>query len=229
MITPRALFTPMLFDLADAKKMFELTSEHLASTILIFPAGVSTVSTELAHAKIVPVSADVAYAQSAYDAEKWVNQMMQTVSLDWERTHSALSNDQKRYQEEIISHWQKIAAAFLMDYQHGLKQGYLVAIKDALKMPWQEDKFKLACCPGVLVEDQTAVLELIKELLRVSHEVRLFPYLLEGEAIKQTLAEVLLYLQQHNYGVELKHVAYKSFNGAEVLLRVWSKACVVND
>ena len=93
-----------------------------------------------------------------------------------------------------------------------------MAYQDILKLPFKDGEFNLACCAGVLIEDQTAILNLIKELLRIAHEVRLFPELLAGENLKQNLVSVLLVLQQQDFGVELH---------ANAMLRIWSKTCVV--
>jgi len=224
MIDPHPLFNPMLIDWQDAQAMFDLPLSELPKKVLFFPGGISSVNAELHAEGRHVVSADSAYALNAFEMEKFQMEMLQTCSLNWEREHQDLSIDEKRRQEKIISKWQAIADTFTQDYQKAENEGRYIALKDSLKLPFKNGEFDLVCCPGVLIEDQSTTLNLLKELLRVAHEVRLVPHLLEGEDAHKALAGVMLVLQQEDYGVELRNVNYEAAN---VMLRVWSKTCVV--
>lgn len=227
MIDPRPLFVPMMMNWETAEMMFDLPFSALPEKVLFFPGGISSVNAELHQKGKQVVSIDSAYALSLYDLEKLQTEILQTCSLDWERANKNLSVEEKRSQEQIISAWQKIADLFMHDYQKAKNEGRYVALANHSALPFKNNEFNLACCAGLLIEDQGAVLNLMMELLRVASEVRIFPHWLAGEKAHNALAAIMLVLQQEDYGVELKNVNYKAHEGAPVMLRVWSKRCVV--
>lgn len=209
MIEQHPEFTTVISNWALAEQMFELKINQLPKKTLFVPSGLTSIGAELAQAKHEAVCADVIYGLGSFELEKRILDLMRDASLDCERRGG---------DPEIISLWQGVVNAFWADFQAGKNAGRYVGFSDILNLPFRDGEFDLACCAGVLIEDQTAMLNLIKELLRVAHEVRIFPELLIGENVKQNLALVLLVLQQQDFGVELH---------ANAMLRVWSKTCVV--
>lgn len=209
MIEQHPQFTTIISDWALAQHMFELKLEQLPQKTLFVPTGLTSISAELVRSNVKVICADKIYGLSTFELEKRTADIMRDASLDCERRHC---------HPEIISFWQEVRDAFWQDFQTGKNEGRYVAYHDILKLPFPDGEFNLACCAGVLIEDQTAMLNLVNELLRVAHEVRIYPELLIGENIKLNLAGILLVLQQQNFGVELH---------ANAMLRIWSKTCVV--
>ncbi len=209
MIEQHPEFTSIISDWALAEQMFELKLEHLPKKTLFIPGGLTSIAAELAESKPGAVCADAIYGLSSFELEKRTADIMRDAGLECDRRHC---------DPQMISFWQRVRDAFWLDFQTGKNAGRYVAYQDILKLPFKDGEFNLACCAGVLIEDQTAILNLIKELLRIAHEVRLFPELLAGENLKQNLVSVLLVLQQQDFGVELH---------ANAMLRIWSKTCVV--
>lgn len=209
MIEQHPQFTPIISDWALAEQMFELKLAQMPQKALFIPAGLTSLGAELAEAKLNVVCADAIYGLSSFELEKATNDIMRDAGLECGR---------RSCDPQTISFWQGVRDQFWQDFQTGKNAGRYVSYRDILQLPFKDGEFNLACCAGVLIEDQTAMLNLIKELLRVAHEVRIFPELLVGENVKQNLVSVLLVLQQQDFGVELH---------ANAMLRIWSKTCVV--
>jgi hypothetical protein len=122
-------------------------------------------------------------------------------------------------------------AIFLDDYEQGrIERRYMACSEKAL--PFTDFSFNLALVSHDLFADleQQSLeyhLEVIKELARVAHEVRIFPLIDRHGQPSPLIGPVLLGLQQDKYGVEVKEVPYTLYPAGNAMLRVWAEQCVI--
>lgn len=118
---------------------------------------------------------------------------------------------------------------FFADYKLGKKEGRYVGIKE-IKLPFADFTFDFALSSHYLfadLDDQDIQfhVQAIKELARVAKEVRIFPLIDRNGKPSPLLNHVLLYLQQHKYGTEVRSVAYHLQPNGNAMLRVWAQEC----
>ncbi|QLH43354.1 MAG: hypothetical protein HWD59_11995 [Coxiellaceae bacterium] len=121
-------------------------------------------------------------------------------------------------------------ATFIADYPVGQQEGrYLAGSLPTL--PFTERDFELALCAYLLFANSRLSLAFhlaaIKEMCRVAEEVRIYPLIDEKGEPAATLAPVMLALQQENYGVAVKEVAYELQRGGNAMLCIWAQECIV--
>ena len=124
----------------------------------------------------------------------------------------------------------KAAAHFLQDYQQGQKAGRYLAMS-LPKLPFTDYQFDLALCSHWLFSespDSFYQVQMIKELIRVAGELRIYPLLNRDSEPSASLAPVMMALQQDNLGVELREVDFELKKEGNALLRVWARECRVS-
>lgn len=122
----------------------------------------------------------------------------------------------------------KIIDKFSHDYTLGKQQKrYLDEVLPHLSFkPFQ---FDLALCAYhfFLQQEQNLdyYLAAALELARVAKEIRIFPLINAQNQVSPLLGPLMLRLQQHNFGVEVKQVAYQKEEKSSAMLRIWANAC----
>ena len=116
---------------------------------------------------------------------------------------------------------------FLSDYPSGLKEGRY--IEGGLPvLPFQDKEYDLALCSHFLflyseqLSEDFHHIDSIKELCRVSEEIRIFPLLELGSRKSRHLDQVLNTLEQQGYSVDILPVKYEFQRGGNEMLRVKS-------
>ena len=181
---------------------FVLSEDDFAKKILIFPNGANTAVAELKQ-KHLPTSTWIA-ADPQY--------------------HLKMA-DLKSKMHEVLS--PAVTKQFLHDYETQYPHGYYHSA--ALpQLPFAHFEFDLVLCPFLLFDNHlelTQQLTIAQELCRVAQEVRIYPVPQEPELIKHHLGPLMLYLQQHHFGIEIKSLEENSHSPA--LLRLWLNECRV--
>lgn len=99
-----------------------------------------------------------------------------------------------------------------------------------LPLPFADYQFDLALVNVTAINEimghQLSLLALLKELLRVSKEVRVFP-LLDNTHLVAEWGNVMYYLQEHHFGQELKVINRNDEESDRTMLRIWAMACDV--
>src|SRR5262245_42496395 len=117
---------------------------------------------------------------------------------------------------------------FLRDYPRGVAEGrYRVA--ELPQLPFAAQEFELALCSHLLfLYSEALSLEFhvrsIHELVRVAHEVRIFPLLELGSRRSRHLDRVLEMLSEAGLSVSVERVRYEFQKGGNEMLRVGSGA-----
>ena len=113
---------------------------------------------------------------------------------------------------------------FLADYGAGKAAGrYVEAELPAL--PFEDDTFDLAVCSHFLflysdLLSEDFHVESIRELCRVSREVRLFPLLELGSVPSRHAQAVAARLQDEGYHVSIERVSYEFQRGGNQMMRI---------
>lgn len=98
-------------------------------------------------------------------------------------------------------------------------------------LPFKDNQFELALCAYFLfsAKELSAPFHLaaIKEMCRVAGEARIYPLSDAKGEPSAILPQVMLELQQENYGLEIKEVDDKLQKDGSAMLRVWSQSCEI--
>jgi hypothetical protein len=226
-ITP--LIPCWVHSLSDYRRMFDLQDQDLKRATLDYPASVSSFNAEM-HALGFNqiVSADPQYDLKPLDMSKYVDQIIQQLAAQLNKYTNRIQPEKGKTLEDILNAWNYYAKLFASDYSVGKTQGrYQLA--HLPRLPFEDFQFELALCPDLLLRETHASPDQVMiELCRVAHEVRIFPLLDEHGEISSTLGPAMLALQNKNYGIEVREVPYKLLKGNNAMLRVWAKSCVVS-
>lgn len=225
--TATPLIPSWVHSLDDYRRMFDLRDEDLQRSILDYPASVSSFNAEMHALGNHVISADEHYDLRPLDMSKHVDQIIQQLAVHLEQYADHIQPEEGQALEDILVAWDHYAKLFTSDYSMGKMQGrYRKALLPHL--PFADFQFDIALCPDLLFRDKTAVPEqVLTELCRVAHEVRVFPLLDDQGEMSKEMGPAMLALQNKNYGIEVRAVPYKLLKGSNAMLRVWAKSCSI--
>lgn len=213
------------------QKMFDLTPENLQSCLLEFGCGTSAFNSELTAESVNVVSCD-----PLFNLDK--NVLQQQESAMFQASVERFTRNQQQYDfshygnlQQFIHYRQAGVSEFFADYEQGKQQNRYIAAENH-RLPFNDFKFDLALCSHYLfadLDDQNIDLHvnIIQELARVAKEVRIFPLIDRQGQPSPLLGPVLLSLQQHNYGIEVREVSYYLQPKGNAMLRVFAQHCKV--
>ena len=202
--------------LADYVQMFKLTDQELAKHLLDVRGGPSSFNAEMhANGKQV-TSCDTLYAATS---EKLALEVRNNL-IDPKLLSEAYASFKLEQQKNIDT--------FLTDFALGKGENRYITAK-LPNLPFADHEFELALLHHSLFNQQAStlesIMETIRELARVAHEVRIFPLLDNNGGNSSLLAPVTLLLQQQEFGVEIKHVDFEIQSYSNAMLRIWSLIC----
>jgi len=212
---------------ADYEEMFALQPEDLNKKILEFGCGPSAVNASLPNI----ISADPLFVLDK-------DTLSSKTSLLFAEMLREVKHHQDRYDfeshgglEQLVWQRKKGIEKFFADYELGLEEQRYIPVTD-YHLPFDDFRFDYALSSHYLfagLDNQTVDfhVKIIKELARVAKEVRVFPLIDRYGEVSEFLGPVLLELQNENYGVELKDVAYSLQKSGNAMLRVWAQQCPV--
>jgi len=130
----------------------------------------------------------------------------------------------------LISLRRKGMDKFFSDYETGKKEGRYISTAENNTLPFPDFTFDYALSSHYLFanfdnQDVNFHLNIIRELLRVAKEVRIFPVIDRFGEPSPFLGPVLLGLNQEQYGVEVREVKYSLQAKGNAMLRVWAEKC----
>lgn len=216
---------------ADYREMFNLSDADLKGKILEFGCGPSAFNQEMHAKKGTCISCDPLFAldkatlktkASLIFADMGESLQLEQHKFDFSHYANLTQFIQQRHEGML---------RFFDDYQEGKKQKRYIPATD-IHLPFDDFSFDLALSSHYLfadLDDQDAAFHLavIKQLARVAKEVRIFPLINRNGQPSAFLGEVLLGLQEANYGVEVRSCAYHLQANGNAMLRVWAQECAV--
>lgn len=214
--------------LKDYLLMFDLVDADLQQPLLDVAAGSSSLNAELTRRGYHALSVDPLYQTSPEMISTAVgvmqNQFEQRLlayvdKFQWTRVNGP---------EDLLASQRAIADAFILDYPHGITQGrYLNGSLPNLL--FKDYQFTMSLCANFIFDgphqDYDFQLDAIKELTRVARETRIYPLLNAEGDICSHLGQLMQALQDEDYSVEVREVAYHMQKNGNAMLRVWSNKC----
>lgn len=210
-------------------EMFDLSRDDLQGKILEFGCGPSAVNVNLANGAELCVSCDPLFSLDHPT-------LRSKVALVFADMVNKVAAEQDKFDfsrdgslDALVKRRREGVDEFFADYQLGKKQGRYVAISE-IKLPFADFSFDFALSSHYLFadldeQDVNFHVQAIKELARVAKEVRIFPLIDRHGQPSALLGPVLLELQQHNYGAEVRSVSYHLQSEGNAMLRVWAQEC----
>jgi hypothetical protein len=129
--------------------------------------------------------------------------------------------------QRVVDLWGKTEKIFMQDYPAGKAQNRYQPLQ-LPRLPYATHQFGLTLCTDFMFHHLLSTEEIaivVKELCRVSEEVRIFPLLDNFGKVSEELGPLMLMLQKKNYGVEVREVPYQTLKGGNAMLRIWQQEC----
>ena len=217
-----------IYDLADYRQMFDLSARDLLKKILDFPAGMSSFNAQMTVQGHQVISGDELYVLTPPEITQRTKAFFEQDEKNLTKHKELLVNPDEI--DNIVQEWRARRQRFLEDYSLEQKaQRYLPM--QLPHLPFVDQSFGLALCSDFLFHTQahsSNPTELIGELCRVAHEVRVFPLMTEQGKMPNTLGPLMLHLQQQSFGVEVREVQYHQLRGGNAMMRIWATECVLS-
>ncbi|WP_243357999.1 hypothetical protein [Fundidesulfovibrio terrae] len=172
------------------------------------------------------VSADPVYGFPAGDIARRLDEVFDVVLEQTRRNREEFVWTHVRSVEELGRIRMQAMRCFLEDFERGKQEGRYVSAELPV-LPFDDARFDLALVSHLLFL-YSAHLDLdfhvnsLRELCRVSSEVRVFPLLELGSVRSRHLEAVLSRLASEGYAVEIERVGYEFQRGGNEMLRVSS-------
>ncbi len=218
------------------RDMFDLSEEDLTTRLLEYGCGASAVNAELHDASregLTPViSCDPLFVLDKSTLSIKVSLIFEDMVEQVMRHQDKFDFSHDGSLEALIANRRQGMVEFFRDYEKGKAETrYVPAVGHNL--PFKDFEFDFALSAHYLfadLDDQDVDfhLQAIRELARVAKEVRIFPLIDRHGQLSPFLGPVLLGLQQDDYGVEVRNVAYHIQPQGNAMLRVWAQRCQVS-
>lgn len=210
--------------LDEYSRMFALDETDLAKPILGVGDGPASFNAEINALGGQVVSIDPIYAFSAAEIEVRVEQTYPTIVDQVRQTAGRYRWEQFRDAEDLGRYRLVTMNRFLSDYELGRKTGrYVAGQLPTLSFP--DQAFALSLCSHLLFLYSGHLSEQfhyasIKELLRVSADVRIFPLQTLNGQLSPYVTPVIEALTKESIRVERVPVTYEFQRGANEMLRI---------
>lgn len=206
------------------RQMFALNEADLEKSILGCGDGPASFNAELTQAGGQVLSVDPLYRFSASQIAARIEETSELVLEQVKQTLQKFVWRQIASVEQLAEIRHKAMQAFLSDYPNGIRENrYLDA--ELPHLPFADKSFDLALCSHLLFlySEQLSFdlhLQSIRELCRVSAEVRIFPLVDLVGCESQHLQPVLAKLASWGYSATVETVPYEFQKGGNRMLRV---------
>ena len=166
---------------SEYRKMFSLTEEDLGKAILGCGDGPASFNAEATRRGVQVTSVDPIYALSAEQIESRFHTVKDEVLAQTHANRDRFVWDLFKSVDELAAARTQAMAKFISDFPHGIEEGrYLEGALPRLDLDDQSHDLALVSHLLFLYDqhlDFASHVASVKELLRVAHEVRVFPLL----------------------------------------------------
>lgn len=202
--------------------MFSLTKADLQRRILGCGDGPASFNAELTEYGGQVISVDPVYAFEAAQIKSRIAETYDTVLSQVRKNQHDFVWTTITSVEELGRVRMLAMDAFLSDYAAGKNEGRYIA-GELPSLPFDSDRFDIALSSHFLFlySDHLSAefhLQALLEMLRVAHEVRVFPVLTLGGEPSPHLAFIINTLATHGFSVEIRCVAYEFQRGGNEML-----------
>ncbi|MCH9644573.1 MAG: hypothetical protein K0U29_08530 [Gammaproteobacteria bacterium] len=226
----QSIISAWIYDKDDYIQMFGLDEQDLGKRILDYPAGISSFNAEMHREGHTVSSGDAIYHITPEEMRQHAEQVFHHYAKNLKSMLDELHDESDVSYAGIVGSWEKRKDIFLEDYPLGLQEKRYQAIQ-LPRLPFENHSYELALCSDLIFHTQPlgnhSINACVAELCRVAEEVRIFPLMNELGKVSESLGPIMLFLQQQNFGLEVKQVPFEKVKGGNAMLRVWAKECVV--
>lgn len=216
--------------LREYQQMFDLSPHDLDKKTLDCASGFASFNAEMHASGKHAVSCDKAYNLPVEQLRLHVEQGLENMLTKVNHHQDQFLWQHHLNLEIFMNNSRQTLNKFMKDFPMGKREGRYEAAS-LPDLPFADNEFNLALCAYFLFSSHENNLDFhtasIMEMCRVAKEARIFPLLDSSGEPSAIVAPVILMLQQHNYGIEIKQVAYEFQRGGNAMLRVWQQTCEV--
>ena len=208
--------------LEEYKLMFDLSSEDLQQRILGVGDGPASFNAEGTKLGMNITSIDPLYQFSGAEIKQRFDAVVDTIISQIIATPNNWVWNYHRHPQQLKARRIKTAEIFVSDYDAGKKSGRYQT-QELPHLNFSNSVFDLALCSHFLfLYSEQCDLEFhvaaVKEMLRVSREVRIFPLLTLMQEISPYLQSIQTEFKKFGYSVEIKTVPYELQPGGNQML-----------
>jgi len=211
--------------LDEYRRMFALSDADLTRRILGCADGPASFNAELTALGGRVVSCDPIYGLSAGDIRRRIEQTYETILAQTRRNAAEFIWDESIPDVETLGQLRMHAMQrFLADYDEGRTAGRY-AEGQLPTLPFENEAFDLSLCSHFLFLYSVHLsedfhVESLRELRRVSREVRVFPLLELGATPSRHLVSAAARLTEDGHVVSIETVRYEFQRGGNQMMRV---------
>jgi len=207
--------------------MFALSEQDLNKRILDCGGGPSSFNCTLMNRGGRVVSCDPIYQYSVGEIEARIEETYPQVLAETRKNKDEFVWDHISSVEMLGQIRRSAMNDFLADYVQGKEKGRYVEA-GLPNLPFPGNEFQLALCSHFLFlySEQLSYefhLQSIKELCRVSAEVRIFPLQELGAVKSRHLEKVIIELKESGYELAVERVPYEFQKGGNQMMRIGAK------
>lgn len=211
--------------LDEYRHMFALTGKDLDKEILGVGDGPASFNAEMSRLGKHVISVDPLYAFSGRDIERQFHAVVDDVIAQVKTTPDDWVWDYHRSPEHLRENRVTVLANFLSDYAAGKQEGRYV-VGELPGLLFEDDRFDLALCSHFLFlySEQFPYdfhLASVREILRVAHEVRIFPLLTLMREQSPHLEPLIADLESQGHSVSVQSVDYELQRGGNKMLQIF--------
>jgi len=202
--------------------MFDLTENDLVLRILGCGDGPAAFNSALTKRGGNVISIDPIYVFDAAQIKSRVSDTYETVITQMRKNKNDYVWGAIPSVEQLGNVRMSAMETFLADFEIGKQEGRYIA-GELPSLPFESGRFDIALSSHFLFLYSAHLsaefhLQALQEMLRVAHEVRVFPLLALDSAPSPHLDFVSKYLENHGFGVEVKRVPYEFQRGGNEML-----------
>jgi len=204
--------------------MFALTEQDLKKRILDCGGGPSSFNRTLTNRGGQVISCDPIYQFSANEIETRIEETYHQVLAETEKNKDEFVWDHISSVEILGQIRRSAMNDFLADYTQGKEKGRYIEAGLPI-LPFQENEFQLALCSHFLFLYSERLsyefhIQSIKELCRVSEEVRIFPLQELGAIKSRHLEAVIMEFKEAGYKPAIERVPYEFQKSGNRMMRI---------
>lgn len=213
------------------REMFDLSQDEMNSKILEYGCGPSAVNAEQTQANHKVVSCDPLFVLDKDTLSSKITMIFGDMIEKVKDAEQHYDFSRSGSLDHLLKERRTGMKQFFADYELGKSEDRYLGVVD-YHLPFADFAFDFALVSHYLfaeLDNQTidSHLCVIRELARVAKEVRIFPLIDNEGKASDFLGPVLLGLQQDNYGVEVREVAFHLHKEGNAMLRVWAQQCAI--
>ena len=212
-------------NLGEYKAMFSLTPSDLGKNIISFGDGPASFNAEMTQLGNNVISIDLIYQFSKTELQNRIEEVREEIMAQVRKNMDNFTWDYIKTPEELEEVRMSAMNNFLEDYEQGKAEKRFLFYEMPTKLPFHNKQFDLGLSSNfLLIYDKLGLdfhIQTMEEMLRLCHEIRIFPLLNLNIKESEVLEGVITHFEK-NYQVEKVKVDYEFQKGGNEMLVIKS-------